>query len=171
MQIRDDMILIASTDRNGGIGKDNALLMRIPEDMRHFRTQTLGQTVIVGRKTLETFKEGRPLPDRHTVVLSTEPGLKVEGAVVASNLHELFEILKGDRGRIYVIGGASVYRQLIGFCHRAILTRFDSEWEADAHLPEMSQETGWVCVDQGEWAISEKGIRYRIQTYERHPAI
>lgn len=170
MQIRDDLILIASTDRNGGIGRENALLMRIPEDMRHFRSHTLGQTVIVGRKTLQSFKDGRPLPDRNTVVLSTQAGFLVDGAVVAANLHELFDIIQTDRSRIYVIGGESIYRQLVGFCNRAILTRFDAEWDADAHLPDISPGTGWVCVDEGEWRDSEKGIRYRIETYERHPA-
>ena len=170
MQIRDDLILIASTDRNGGIGRENALLMRIPEDMKHFRAHTLGQTVIVGRKTLHSFKDGRPLPDRNTVVLSAQPGFQVEGAVVAANLHELFDIIQTDRSRIYVIGGESVYRQLIGFCNQAILTRFDAEWEADAHLPDISPDTGWLCVEQGEWLESVKGIRYRMETYERHPA-
>lgn len=170
MQIRDDLILIASTDCNGGIGRDNALLMRIPEDMRHFRAHTLGQTVIVGRKTLASFKDGRPLPDRNTVVLSSQPGLQVDGAVVAANLHELFDVLQGDKSRIYVIGGASVYQQLIGFCQRVILTRFDNVWEADAHLPEISAQTGWICVEEGAWQQSEKGIRYRIEEYERHPA-
>jgi dihydrofolate reductase len=170
MQIRDDLILIASTDRNGGIGHKNSLLMRIPEDMRHFRAHTLGQTVIVGRKTLASFKDGRPLPDRQTVVLSRQPGLVVPGAVVAANLHELFDVIQGDRHRIHVIGGASVYAQLLPFCRQAILTRFDGEWEADAHLPDISPQTGWVCVDEGAWAMSEKGIRYRMETHERHPA-
>ena len=168
MKVRDDLILISSSDRNGGIGKDNALLMRIPEDMRHFREQTVGQTVLVGRKTLETFKDGKPLPNRDTIVLSATPGYGVEGAQVAADLKSLFDLLEAVKTRIYVIGGASVYRDLIGFCSRAIITRFDAEWEADAHLPDISQETGWICLDAGDWKDSEKGIRYRIQEYIRH---
>ena len=170
MKVRDDLILIASTDRNGGIGKDNALLMRIPEDMRHFRAQTVGQTVVVGRKTLESFKDGKPLPDRDTIVLSATPGFQIEGAAVASGLKELFELLDGVKTRIYVIGGESVYRDLVGFCSRAFITRFDAEWEADAHLPDLSPESGWLCLNEGEWKDSEKGIRYRIQEYARHVA-
>ncbi len=169
MRLRDDLILIASSDVNGGIGKDNQLLLRIPEDMRHFREQTLGQTVIVGRKTLMSFKDGKPLPGRNTIVLSSQPGYAVEGASVANNLHALFDMLDGVREKLYVIGGESVYRLLVGFCNRALITRFDQAWEADAYLPDISSNTGWICVSEGEWVKSEKGIRYRIQEYERHP--
>ncbi len=167
MKVRDDLILISSADRNGGIGKDNRLLMRIPEDMRHFRAQTLGQTVIVGRRTLESFKEGKPLPDRDTIVLSRQEGCQVAGARVVAGLKELFEMLAPVRTRIYVIGGESVYRELVPFCARAFITRFDAVWEADAHLPELSVADGWVCVDEGVWVMSEKGVRYRIQEYAR----
>ena len=167
MKVRDDLILIASSDRNGGIGMENRLLMRIPEDMRHFRSQTLGQTVVVGRRTLESLKDGKPLPDRDTIVLSRREDFMVEGARVAAGLKELFDMLAPIRTRIYVIGGASVYRELAPFCGRAFITRFDGEWEADAHLPDMSAADGWLCVDEGAWRMSEKGVRYRIQEYER----
>ena len=167
MKVRDDLILIASSDRNGGIGKDNRLLMRIPEDMRHFRAQTLGQTVIVGRKTLESFKDGKPLPDRDTIVLTRQAGYAVPGARVADGIKALFDLLAPVETRIYVIGGESVYRELVPFCARAFITRFDAEWEADARLPAISPDEGWVCVDEGTWDMSEKGIRYRIQEYAR----
>lgn len=167
MMTRDDLILLASADAAGGIGKDNALLVRVPEDMRHFREHTVGQTIIVGRKTLASFKNGEPLPNRKNVVLSATPGYHVEGATVAKNIPELFEILNGVQGRIYVCGGESVYRALIGFCGRAVITRFDASHDADAFLPDISRETGWLCLDEGEWKTSENGIRYRIQEYGR----
>ena len=164
---RNDLILLASADAAGGIGKGNALLVRIPEDMRHFREHTVGQTIIVGRKTLESFKNGQPLPNRTNVVLSAIPGYQMEGATVVRNLQELFECLNGVHGRIYVCGGESVYRALVGFCGRAVITRFDASYDADAFLPDISRETGWPCLDEGEWKTSENGIRYRIQEYER----
>ena len=167
MLIRDDLILIASTDAKGGIGKSSGLLVRIPEDMRHFAGHTIGQTIIIGRKTLASFKNGVPLPNRMNIVLSNNPDFRVVGATVVRNLHELFDCLQGVRGRIYVCGGESVYRSLVGFCSRAIVTRFDLTCDADAFLPEISRETGWLCLDNGEWKMSEKGIRYRIQEYER----
>lgn len=167
MITRDDLILLASADAAGGIGKGNALLVRIPEDMRHFREHTVGQTIIVGRKTLASFKNGQPLPDRTNVVLSATPGYRMEGATVARNLPELFEILNGVHGRIYVCGGESVYRALIGFCGRAVITWIDASHDADAFLPDISRESGWLCLGEGEWKTSESGIRYRIQEYER----
>jgi dihydrofolate reductase len=167
MPARNDLILLASADAAGGIGKNNGLLVRIPEDMRHFREHTVGQTIIVGRKTLETFKNGRPLPDRLNIVLSATIGYRIEGAAVVRNLQELFQCLDGIGGRIYVCGGESVYRELEGFCSRAIITRFDATCGADAFLPDISRESGWLCVCEGEWETSEKGIRYRIQEYER----
>ncbi len=167
MLTRNDLILLASADAEGGIGKSNALLVRIPEDMRHFREHTVGQTIIVGRKTLESFKNGLPLPNRTNIVLSATPGYRVEGAAVVRNLQELAECLDDIRGRVYVCGGESVYRVLIGYCSRAIITRIDATYGADAFLPDISRESGWLCVSEDEWKTSENGIRYRIMEYQR----
>lgn len=171
MRIRDDFTLIAATDSMGGIGKDNKLLARVPEDMRHFKEHTLGQTVVVGRKTFLGFKDAKPLPDRTNIVLSSDYSFHPDGCVVAHNLHELFDLVHEAGKRIYVVGGESIYRQLIGFCNRATITRFSATFEADTYLPEVSANTGWICIEEGEWKTSSGGIRYRFQEFIRQSAL
>jgi len=169
MQIRDDLILIASADKNGGIGKNNTLLQRFEEDMRHFACHTTGHIIIVGRKTLESFPKGQPLPNRRHFVLSKNPDFSIAGVEVVHNLSDLLKAIESIRDKIYVCGGESVYKELLPFCNRAIITEIDDTFEADAYLPDILNNPEWICMKPGEWALSKKGIHYRIQEYERIP--
>jgi dihydrofolate reductase len=90
------MTLIVAKNRNNGIGYKNELLFRIPEDMRFFRETTTEKTVVVGHSTLKSFKDGKPLPNRRTIVLSRDRGLKIQNAEVCNSVEELFELLKND---------------------------------------------------------------------------
>jgi dihydrofolate reductase len=88
------MTLIVAKNKNNGIGYNNRLLFRIPEDMRFFRETTTGKTVVVGHSTLKSFKDGKPLPNRRNIVLSRDKDLKIQGAEVCRSVKELFEALK-----------------------------------------------------------------------------
>ena len=110
-----EWIIIASADKNWGIGFNNRLLARIPEDMKYVSGKTTGKVIVMGRKTLESFPEGKPLPNRTNVVLTTNTGYTVEGAVVVHSIGQLMDELKDYRGEVYVFGGESIYRQLF-FC-------------------------------------------------------
>ncbi|NLM09790.1 MAG: dihydrofolate reductase [Clostridiaceae bacterium] len=162
-----EWIIIASADKNWGIGFNNRLLARIPEDMKYVSGKTTGKVIVMGRKTLESFPEGKPLPNRTNVVLTTNTGYTVEGAVVVHSIGQLMDELKDYRGEVYVFGGESIYRQLLPFCKRAYITRFNKEYQADSFLPCLDDIEGWELVKKGEWQKSIKGIEYRFDEYYR----
>lgn len=166
------MILIAAVDRNNAIGKNNALLYRVPEDMRHFRKTTTGGIVVMGRKTLESFPGGKPLPNRLNIVLSSgyENTAGYENLRVARSTEELQTILQEEKdGRtVYIIGGESVYRAFADACDGAILTEIDAETkDADAFFPVLEPKNGWNVTECSEWMTSESGLKYRFVTYQK----
>ncbi len=161
------MNIIVAADAQWGIGYENQLLARIPADMRRFRDMTLGRTVVLGRKTLETFPGGRPLPERENIILSTKPAFAVEGAVVAASLRELWKLLEGrDPAEIFVIGGASLYRQLLPYCRRAFVTRIDHSYRADSFFPDLDGDGEWEQVARSE-EQSCFDITYHFVEYAR----
>ena len=111
------MNLIAAVDNNWAIGKNNQLLVRIPMDQKFFREMTTGKVVVMGRKTLESFPNSRPLKNRTNIVLTHNPSYEVEGAVVVHSLDELHkELEKYNSEDIYIIGGQKIYEQLVDEC-------------------------------------------------------
>ena len=108
------MNLIVAVDNNWAIGSKNELLIRIPNDHKHFREETTGKVVVLGRKTLETFPQGMPLKNRINIILSKDPNYQVKDAIVVHSIEELLEELKKyDEENIYIIGGESIYRQML----------------------------------------------------------
>lgn len=145
------MNLIASADKNWGIGKDNQLLVRIPEDMKFFRRMTTGKIVVMGRKTLESFPNGEPLKDRVNIVLTRDLSYEKKGAVAVHTLEELkAELKKYNPQDIFVIGGESIYRQLLKDCDTAYITRLDFAYDADTHLPNLDELEDWQLASESE---------------------
>lgn len=165
--MRNDLILIASADKNWGLGKDNKLLKRIPEDLKRFSEFTRGNLIIVGRKTLESFKDKKPLHDRINVVLTHEKSYTCPGAIIVHDLEELWNAIKDFDGRVFVCGGETVYRQLLPYCSRALITKIDEAFEADAHLVNLDEQPEWVRAYEGQWQESSAGVRFRYVDYER----
>ena len=124
------MNLIVAADENWAIGNKNELLVRIPADQKFFRETTMGKVVVMGRKTLETFPNGLPLMGRTNIVLTHDKKFRVPGALIVHDMEELHEELKKyDSEDIYVIGGESVYRQLLDA---------DPAWEITADSEEQT---------------------------------
>ncbi|MDO5399091.1 MAG: dihydrofolate reductase [bacterium] len=160
------MKLIAAADKFNGIGKkDGSLLFRIPEDMRRFKSLTTGNTVIVGRKTLESFPGGVPLPDRRCIVLSRKENHPDNGAEYCAGIEELRELLPGIDGEIFVIGGGEIYRCLMPLCDTAYITRIDADGGGEIFLPPMGEL--WRLTEKSEKREYE-GISYWFETYERN---
>ncbi len=161
------MNLIAAVDKNWGIGKDNRLLVRIPEDMKSFQRLTTGKVVVVGRKTLETFPGGQPLKNRTNIVLTANPNVKVKGAVVVHSVEELLEELKKyDSRDVYIAGGESVYRQMADLCDTAYITKIDYEYLVDAWFPNLEEQEGWeLTADSEEQTYFD--LEYYFLKYER----
>ncbi|MEG1592944.1 MAG: dihydrofolate reductase [Oscillibacter sp.] len=157
------MNAIVVATRNWAIGQENHLLFSLPTDMRRFRTLTTGATVLMGRKTLESFPGGKPLPKRRNVVLSSQD-LAVEGAEFVHTQEEL-EALAASVENVFVIGGGSVYTALLARCKRVFLTRVELVvQEADTFFPNLDKLPGWVVESTGE-PITENGITYRFVDY------
>lgn len=145
------MKLVVAADRNWAIGKDNQLLVRISNDMKNFRQLTEGNVVVMGRKTLESFPGGMPLPKRVNIVLTRQENYNGRGAVVVHNENELWkELEKYESDRIFVIGGESIYRMLVSYCDTAYVTKLDYEYEADTWMPNLDEEENWELTEQGE---------------------
>ena len=159
------MDLIVNVTENWGIGLGNRLLVSIPEDLKRFRSLTLGKTVVLGRKTLETFPGGRPLKGRTNYVLSAQPGLKIEGAEVFADEEVLLRALALlPRDEICVIGGESVYRLLLPYCDRALVTRTEQVLPADRFFPDLDALPEWRQETLGELR-TENGIPFRYIDY------
>jgi dihydrofolate reductase len=156
------MELIVAVDQNWAIGKDGDQLAYISEDLKRFKTLTLGRTVILGRKTLSTFPGGRPLKGRRNLILSRDPGFQAEGAEVFPSLDALLTAAPEDA---VVIGGGSVYRSLLDRCGTAHVTRLHRAYPADTWFPDLDAHPDWTLVDtQGPFYDGE--LAYSYQTYQ-----
>lgn len=161
------MNLIVAVDANWAIGNKDRLLISIPNDHKHFREETTGKVVILGRKTLQTFPQGMPLKNRTNIILSRNPDYSVKGAEVVHSLEELMEQLKQYNSQdVYVIGGDSVYRQLLPYCDTAHVTKIDHIYQADTYFPNLDQDPEWeITADSDELTYFD--IPYQFVQYQR----
>lgn len=161
------MNLIVAVDNNWAIGNKNQLLVRIPNDHKHFREETTGKVVVLGRKTLETFPQGLPLKNRTNIILSKDPKYQVKDAIIVHSLEELLEELKKYNNEdIYIIGGESVYRQMLPYCDVAHITKIDHEYEADTYFPNLDKDDEWeITADSDEQTYFD--IAYQFLKFER----
>lgn len=138
------MNLIVAVDKNWAIGCGNRLLVSIPADMKFFRETTMGKVVVMGRKNLESFPGGQPLKNRTNVVITRDKNYKVKDAVVVTSVEEALKELKTyGEDEIYVIGGESIYRQLLPYCKTAYVTKIDHAYEADTYFPNLDEMDDW----------------------------
>ena len=158
------MNLIAAVDSKFGIGRDNKLLVSIPEDMKFFRSTTMDKTVILGRRTLESFPNGAPLKRRRNIVL-TRKDIEIPGAEVAHSTEEALS-LAAKYEKCYVIGGASVFRQFFPYLDRVELTKIDLAPPSDSYFPDLDRSPEWECTEAGPW-FEEDGVSYCFCTYRR----
>ena len=162
-----DMNLIVAVDKNWAIGLSNKLLVSIPADMKFFRETTSGKVVAMGRKTLESFPGGQPLKNRTNIVLTKDLNYKVKDAVVVGTLEEMVEELKKYPSEdIYVIGGESVYRQLLPYCDTAYVTKIDHIYEADTFFPNLDEMKDWKMTGVTE-EQTYFDLEYVFAKYER----
>lgn len=161
------MNLIVAVDNNWAIGNKDRLLISIPNDHKHFREETTGKVVVLGRKTLQTFPQGQPLKNRTNIILSKDRSYKAGDAVVAHSIEELLEELKKyNTEDVYIIGGESIYRQMLPYCDVAHVTKIDREYEADTWFPNLDEDPEWeITADSDEQTYFD--IPYTFLKYER----
>lgn len=147
-----------------GIGAKGTQPLVIPADRVLFRELTTGHAVIVGRKTLEDFPGGRPLPRRHNIII-TRQDITIDGAAVVHSMNEaLAEAAKYER--CFVIGGASVFAEYFPHLTRVFVTKIDAAPHSDAFFPDLDASPDWSCTEAEPWAEHE-GVKYRFCVYER----
>ncbi len=162
------MNLIVAVDRNWAIGYKNNLLVSIPDDMKFFRESTTGKVCIMGKNTLESFPGGRPLKNRVNIVIALEKDYQVEGATVVYSIEEaLEEAKKYPTEDVFVIGGGSIYKQMLPYCDTAYITYVDHEYAADTFIPNLDEMTDeWELTDPGE-ENTYFDLEYYFRTYKR----
>ena len=159
---RPALTLVAAVASDGGIGRDGGLLVRIPEDLKRFRALTTGHTVVMGRRTWDSI--GRPLPGRDNIVVTRQSGWRADGAIRAASLDDA--LAQADPAkRVFVIGGAELYRDALPAAGVLELTEIDAAWPADTFFPP------WDRADFGQTSRQEHalpdGTRYAYVTWRR----
>ena len=158
------MNAIVAVDRNWGIGRDNDLLIHLPGDLKYYKEKTIGNVIIVGQRTLESFSGSRPLPGRTNIVLSDDPAFAPEGCIVCRTKEEVLEkAAEYDPDRVFICGGASIYRLFLEDCSAFYVTKIDEAFEADTFFPDL--DALGYHVDWASEPREEKGIRYRFERY------
>ncbi len=132
------LALIVAVSRNGVIGRDGDLPWHIPEDLKHFRRNTVGHCIIMGRKTWDSI--GRPLPKRRSIVVTRQRDLVIEGADVVHSLGEALELAWQSDSEPRVIGGATLYAAAFPKATRLILTEVQRDVDGDTYFPQWSPE-------------------------------
>ena len=153
---------IAAMGANRELGKDNQLIWNLKEDMKFFRENTKGHTIVMGRKTFESLP--RLLPKRHHIVITrSQPDLPEE-VEVFSSIEDFIEAYKDKEEEIFVIGGAQIYAQMLPYSNRLLLTEIEKEYDADVFYPEFNKEDyiRTVLTD-----ITEDGVHYNHIEYKR----
>jgi dihydrofolate reductase len=156
--------LIYARAANGVIGANNTLPWHLPEDLAHFKRQTLGCPVIMGRKTWDSLPpKFRPLPGRLNLVVTRQTHWQAQGAQAAASLHEAL-VQCGDAPDAWVIGGAQIYAQALPLAHRVVVTEIELQVQGDAFAPELG--SAWREAGR-ESHISATGLAYSFVNYQR----
>nr|AIA14327.1 Dihydrofolate reductase [uncultured bacterium]AIA14364.1 Dihydrofolate reductase [uncultured bacterium] len=153
---------IAAIVNNRGLGKDNELLVRIPEDLARFKKLTSGHTVIMGRKTYESI--GKPLPNRTNIVVTRDAKYEAEGCQVVFSVEEALDLGRQlEPEEIFIIGGGKIYDEMLPYTERLYLTQVEKEVEADTFFPEYKEFTKELEREEKE----HEGTKYTWVTLER----
>ncbi|HOO79437.1 MAG TPA: dihydrofolate reductase [Lachnospiraceae bacterium] len=161
------MNIIVAVDKNWAIGYQNKLLVSIPKDHKVFREETTGKVVVLGRKTLETFPQGQPLKNRTNIIVSRDPSFRVKDAIVVRSIEELLDKLKEyPSDDVYIIGGESIYRQMLPYCDTAHVTQIDHVFDADTYFPNLDEDKEWKITDTSE-EETYFDLEYRFVKYSK----
>lgn len=160
------MNAIVVVDKNWAIGKDGDLLVHLPGDLKYYRQKTIGKVIVVGRKTLDSFPGGKPLPDRTNIVITRNPQYDRDDCIVCHSKEQVMERLgEYESEDVFIAGGAEIYRLFMDVCEDFYVTKIYEEFEADRYFPDLDglgYEVTWESPMQ-----QEKGISYRFLRYSK----
>ncbi len=154
--------IIVAMSRNRVIGADGSMPWQLPEDLRRFKRITMGQTLLMGRKTYQSI--GHPLPGRQTIILSRDPAYQVAGSRVVSDLHS--GIALADGNELFICGGEDIYRQALPLAEKIYLTELLREVAGDTYFPELPPGEFQVIHSEG---LKDAGEPCRFSILQRRP--
>ncbi len=165
------MIMIGAVDANWAIGYRKDMLIHLPLDLKRFRELTTGNIIIIGRKTLESFPQGKPLKDRVNIVITSDREYNVPGAVVVHSIEEAVtkaeEIAVKNSMSIFVAGGGQIYEQMEKYCTEALVTYMYHEFEkCDTYFPNLDDNSEWELVSVTDLQEFDD-IKYEYRLYKR----
>ncbi|GIN77574.1 Dihydrofolate reductase [Bacillus paralicheniformis] len=157
--------LITAMDRNRLIGKDNDLPWHLPQDLKYFKEVTKGHAVIMGRKTFESI--GRPLPHRENIIVTSNKELDIPNCQVMHSTEEAVRFAKNKNEECFVIGGSTLYAEILPFADKLYVTKIDETFEGDRYFPEFS-EAEWEIVSRRKGLKDDKNpYDYEFLVYQR----
>ena len=150
---------LCGPDAGGNAGDQ---LVYLPSDLKRFKKLTSGHAVVFGSKTLQTFPNGRPLPNRDNYLLTKKTSY-MDGVTVCHSIDQLLTVAPHNA---FVVGGGEIYRQLEPYCDTAYITKMLISYQADTWFPNLDNHPGWFVFDESNWH-EENGIPFRYITYKR----
>ena len=154
-------ILVAMA-KNRVIGRDNKLPWHLPADLKHFKFLTMGQTIVMGRKTFESI--GKVLPGRASIIITRQTDYEAPGATVVNSLEDALVVCEDTNtpdSENFIIGGEKLYRQTIKLCQRIYLTEIQQDFEGDVYFPELNS-------DEWEETLRDKHVSEKNDNLEYH---
>ena len=158
------MKIILAVDNNWAIGKDNGMLFHIPSDLKHFKSKTLNNVVIMGRNTYESM--GSALPDRENIVLTRNTDYKLEDAKVFNSPDYILSYIKDSDKEVFVIGGSQIVDIFLPYCDEAIITKIYDSRKADTFLHNFDEDDDFKITCQSD-LHEENGHEFRYINYKR----
>ena len=160
--------MIWAEARGGAIGRNGEMPWHLPEDLAHFKHSTLGDPVIMGRRTWESLPERfRPLPGRENFVVTRDASYSALGAAVRSSLQAAIDAAEQTGSETtWIMGGGELYRAAMPLADELVITRIGLDVDdADTFAPELGSE--WLLADAGESRVSKMGLEYRFERWTR----
>lgn len=156
---------IAAIGNNYELGKSNALLWNLPNEMKYFRETTKGHAVIMGRKTLESI--GRALPNRRNIVITRDTNFAFEGVEVVHSVDEALALFEHSNEEVFIIGGAQIYAEALPMTDRLYLTRIKGAFNADAFYPAFNESKWTKTKNEQHNADENHAYDYTFEVWER----
>ena len=158
--------LIVAASENNAIGKANAMLWHLPEDLKFFKNTTWGMPVIMGRKTFEAV--GKPLPGRTNIIVTSNRDWSAENTITTTSIEEAIEAAKDTNAKeIFITGGGEIYKQTLPIADKVYLTRVHTTIDGDAFFPEMDVDL-WETIFEKHVKADEKNkFDMTFETWKR----
>lgn len=160
------MKIIVAAAKDWGIGNKGDLLFNVPQDMEFFKNSTLNKVVVMGRKTLLSLPDGKPLKNRTNIVMTRDLNFEKEDCIIVNSKEALLEELKKYEGDdVFLIGGGVLYNELYPYCSEAYITKFDAIMEADTYLHNFEEDKDWLLTYSSE-IHEHMGLKFIFTTYK-----